>query len=44
MKGDIVLEFVSTKHQLVDFFTKLLGKDRFCKIRRNLDFIHANDI
>jgi predicted DNA-binding protein (MmcQ/YjbR family) len=44
MKDDIVLEFVSIKYQLVDFFTKLLSKDRFCKIRRNLDFIHANDI
>jgi hypothetical protein len=44
MKGDIVLEFLRTKHQLIDIFTKPLGNDHFCEIRRNLGFIHANDI
>jgi hypothetical protein len=44
MNGDIVLEFVSTEHQLANIVTKPLGKDRLCKIRKNLSFIHANDI
>ena len=39
MNGDIVLEFVSTKHQLADIFIKPLGKDHFCEINRNLGFI-----
>jgi len=36
MKGDIALEFVSTEHQLAYIFIKLLSKDRFCEIMRNL--------
>jgi hypothetical protein len=44
MNGDIVLEFVNTKHQLADIFIKPLGKDYFCEIKRNLGFIQANDI
>ena len=44
MNGDIVLEFVNTKHQLADIFIKPLGKDHFCEIKRNLGFIQANDI
>jgi hypothetical protein len=44
LKYDIVLEFVSTEHQLADIFTKSLGKDHFCKIQRNLSCIHTNDI
>lgn len=43
-KGDIILEFIGTEHQLADIFTKPLAKDRFCEIRRNLGFIHANDV
>jgi hypothetical protein len=44
LTGDIVLEFVSTEHQLTNIFTKPLGKDCFCEIGKNLGFIHANDI
>jgi len=44
LKGDIVLLFVSTKHQLIDIFTKPLVKNCFCKIWSNLGFIHTNDI
>jgi hypothetical protein len=32
LKGEIVLQFVSTKHQLAYIFTKPLGEDHFCKI------------
>ena len=44
LKGDIVLKFVSTEHQLADIFTKSLNKDLFCERRRNLGYIHTNDI
>ena len=43
-KGDIVLEFVGTEHLLIDIFIKPLSKDHFCKIKRNLGFIHAKDV
>ena len=33
-KGDITLEFISTKDQLVDIFTKLLSEEQFIDIRR----------
>ena len=36
MKGDIALDFVCTEHQLAYIFIKLLSKDRFCEIMRNL--------
>ena len=35
-KGDITLEFVSTKDQLVDIFTKPLSEEQFVDIRRQL--------
>ncbi|WVZ03899.1 hypothetical protein V8G54_024705 [Vigna mungo] len=35
-KGDYEIEYVDTKHQLVDIFTKALPKDRFYEIRRLL--------
>ena len=35
-KCDIKLDFVSTKMQLADIFTKSLSGDRFCMIRREL--------
>jgi hypothetical protein len=41
---DIVLDFVGIEHQLANIFTKLLSKDHFCKIKKNLGFIHAKDI
>jgi hypothetical protein len=44
LKGDIVLKFVSIEHQFADIFTKSLNKDLFCERRRNLGYIHTNDI
>ena len=38
-KGDIKLEFVSTKDQLVDIFTKPLSEEQFVDIRRQLGVI-----
>ena len=35
-KGDITLEFVSTKDQLDDLFTKPLSEEQFIDIRRQL--------
>ena len=35
-KGNIKLEFVSTKMQLADIFTKPLSEDRFCMTRKEL--------
>ena len=37
--GDIILEFLSTKYQLVDIFTKPLSKEQFVDIRRQLGVI-----
>ena len=38
-KGDITLEFVSTKDQLADIFTKPLSEEQFSDIRRQLGVI-----
>ena len=38
-KGTITLEFVSTKDQLVDIFTKPLSEEQFVDIRRQLGVI-----
>ena len=38
-KGNITLEFVSTKDQLVDIFTKPLSEEQFSDIRRQLGVI-----
>ena len=38
-KGDITLEFVSTKDQLVNIFTKPLSEEQFVDIRRQLGVI-----
>ena len=38
-KGDTTLEFVSTKDQLVDIFTKPLSEEQFVDIRRQLGVI-----
>ena len=39
-KGDVVIEFVDTLHQLADIFTKPLNKDRFCTIRDELGIMN----
>ena len=38
-KGDMALEFVSTKYQLADIFTKPLSEEQFVDIRRQLGVI-----
>ena len=38
-KGDCALEFVDTKNQLADIFTKPLPKENFFAIRRELGLI-----
>ena len=38
-KGDITLEFVSTKDQLADIFTKPLSEEQFVDIIRQLRVI-----
>ena len=40
-KGDVVIKFVDTLHQLTDIFTKPLDKDRFCTIRGELGMMNA---
>ena len=44
-KDDITLEFVSTKDQLVNIFTKPLSEEQFVDIRRQLGVIYflSND-
>jgi len=44
LKGDVVLEFVDTKNQLADIFTKPLNKDSFYNIRRELGLLDASDL
>ena len=44
LKGDVVLEFVDTKNQLADIFTKPLSKDTFYNIRRELGLIDVSDL
>ena len=38
-KGDTTLEFVSTKNQLVNIFTKSLSEEQYVDIRRQLGVI-----
>ena len=35
-KGDIVLEYVDTKHQMADILTKPLAEEQFSTIRREI--------
>ena len=44
LKGDVVLEFVDTKNQLADIFTKSPNKDSFDTIRRELGLLDASDL
>ncbi|CAN1753150.1 Retrovirus-related Pol polyprotein from transposon TNT 1-94 [Linum perenne] len=43
MKGDIVLNYVSTEDQLADILTKPLHADRFSKLRREIGMISSAD-
>nr|KYP33754.1 Retrovirus-related Pol polyprotein from transposon TNT 1-94 [Cajanus cajan] len=43
-KGDCVLEFVETKNQLADIFTKPLPKENFFSIRQELGFLDYSHI
>ena len=40
-KGDVVIKFVDTLHQLADIFTKPLDKERFCTTRGELSMMNA---
>ena len=42
--GDIALEFICTKKQLADIFTKPLALERFSYIRRGLGLIDISEI
>ena len=44
LKGDCLLEFVDTKNQLADIFTKPLPKDIFFSIRRELGLLDLSDL
>ena len=41
-KGNCEIEYVDTKHQLVDIFTKPLAKDRFYELRRDLGILEIS--
>ena len=43
-KGDCILEFVDIKNQLTDIFTKLLPKEIFFAIRRELGLMDLYDL
>ena len=43
-KGDCVLEFVDTKNQLADIYTKPLPKENFFAIRRELGLKDLNNL
>ena len=36
---DLILEFIDTKHQLANIFTKLLGEEQYDFIRRELGML-----
>ena len=44
LKGDCALEFVDTKNQLADIFTKPLSKETFFAIRRELGLLDVSDL
>ena len=44
LKGDCVLEFVDTKNQLADIFTKPFPKETFFAIRREPGLLDASDL
>ena len=41
-KGNCVIDYVDTKHQLADIFTKPLAKDRFYELRRDLGILEVS--
>ncbi len=43
-KGDVDIEFVETRNQLADIFTKPLAKESFFKIRSELGILDSNMI
>ena len=44
LKRDCVLEFVDTKNQLADIFTKPFPKETFFSIRRELGLLDVSDL
>jgi len=41
-KGNCEIEYVDTKHQLADIFTKALAKERFYELRRDLGILEIS--
>jgi len=41
-KGNCVIEYVNTKHQLVEIFTKPLAEDGFYELRRDLEILEIS--
>ena len=41
-KGNCEIQYVDTKHQLADIFTKPLAKDRFYELRRELGILEIS--
>ena len=41
-KGNCKIEYVDTKHQLADIFTKPLAKDRCYELRRDLGILEIS--
>ena len=44
LNNDVVLEFIETKKQLVDIFTKPLNREQFNKIRIDLGILDESMI
>ena len=42
LKGDVALEYVNTKEQLADIFTKPLDREQFSKIRGELGLMEIS--
>jgi len=43
-KGDYEIQFVKTKNQLADLFTKPLARDRFNKLRTKLGILYMKNV
>lgn len=44
LKGDVEVTFVDTHNQLIYIFTKLLAKESFYKIQKELGILYEHDV